>query len=255
MGTIKQIGKALRLFELRRTYWNFVNRGLCDYRPSTAGDFLSQDGQDAFVAELFDGMRGGVFVEIGANDGVSFSNTCYLERRLGWTGVLVEPQADKFAELRRQRTAHAVNACAADHDGVLRFAHVEGDANMLSGVVDLYSKKHRRRVEKMIAKTGGTLREVEVPAVRIERVLDEAGVTHIDYLSIDTEGGELDILAAIDLAKHTVACVGMENNHRSFEPRRVMRSHGYELAAIVGADEMFVRREWITGADVAAKAA
>lgn len=235
--------KALTWRELR---WRWANRRVPAAPPTSRPEFASQYGQDAFVVTLFNGMRDGVFVDIGANDGVSLSNTFHLERELGWSGLLVEPHAEAFAELTQRRSSHAVNACAADHDGVVRFAQIEGSVgNMLSGVLSTFTPAHTRRIERQLKKAGGELREVEAPAVRIDRVLQEQGVERVDYLSIDTEGGELAIVDSIDLQRWRVGCVGMENNGRSLAVRRRMAERGYRLAAVLGCDEMFVRDEFL----------
>ena len=75
---------------------------------------MSQLGQDILVDEYFGGKRGGVFVDIGAYDGVTFSNTLMLERERGWTGVCIEPLPDVFAELRQNRGCVCVQACIGD---------------------------------------------------------------------------------------------------------------------------------------------
>ena len=236
-----------------RLRWRAANRRLRRFDPLTVGEgFHGQYGQDAFVVDHFRGKRGGVFVDIGANDGVSLSNTYYLERELGWSGLLVEPHAEMHAALQRVRTAHAVNACAADHDGVARFSQIEGGSNMLSGVASKFSHMHERRVRRSMRKSGSQLREVEVPAVRVDRVLEDVGIDRVDYLSIDTEGGEREIIDAIDLERFGVELVTMENNGRDLSTRRYMRDRGYEIAAVLGCDEVFVRRAPVAEARVAA---
>jgi hypothetical protein len=61
--------------------------------------FYSQYGQDIFISGLFQGKKDGVFVDIGAYDGIIMSNTYYLERELGWTGVCVEADKEIYERL------------------------------------------------------------------------------------------------------------------------------------------------------------
>jgi hypothetical protein len=69
----------------------------------TAADSYSQFGQDRFIAEtVYGGKRGGYFVEAGAGDGLWISNTLLLERKYGWTGILIEPTS-AFTALQRNR--------------------------------------------------------------------------------------------------------------------------------------------------------
>jgi len=73
-------------------------------RSSLWSPYFSQNGQDEFfLEELFVGQDSGFFVDIGANDGVTFSNTYALERK-GWRGLCVEPHPDVFEQLRRNRS-------------------------------------------------------------------------------------------------------------------------------------------------------
>lgn len=241
-------GPSLRsLFSWRKFRWRMANRDVPVFDPQgVPGEFASQYGQDAFVVDLLGGKRDGVFVDIGANDGVSLSNSYVLEKQFGWTGLLVEPHADTYAKLVASRSSHAVQACAAPADGVVTFSQIEGGANMLSGVSSTYSARHRRRVARALKRHGGQMREVEVPAVRINRLLDELGYDRVDYLSIDTEGGERDIIDAIDLERFAVGCVSMENNSQDTTVRDYMAGRGYRLAAILGCDELFVRESLAT---------
>lgn len=230
------------LLSWRKLRWRLANRDVPEFDPSAVpGEFASQYGQDAFVVDLFGGKRDGVFVDIGANDGVSLSNSYVLERQYGWSGLLVEPHASTFEKLVGSRSSRAVQACAAPDDGVVRFSQIEGGANMLSGVSSLYSRRHRRRVARALRKQGGHLSEVEVPAVRIDRLVEEMGFARVDYLSVDTEGGERAIVDAIDLDRFEVGCISMENNSQDTSVREYMAGRGYRLATILGCDELYVR--------------
>ena len=145
---------------LQRLRWKAANRGLPRFAWDRSAGFVGQHGQDAFVVDHFGSMRGGVFVDVGANDGVTFSNSYYLEKHLGWSGVLIEPHRGSFAKLQRSRTSHAVNACAGVEQGVVRFVEIEGGGEMLSGVPDKYDPLHRRRVDRAVRRTGGRARDL-----------------------------------------------------------------------------------------------
>ena len=77
---------------------------------------MSQLGQDKIVDEYFRGKRHGVFVDIGAYDGLTFSNTLMLERERDWTGICIEPLPDIFAELRKNRRCICVQACIGNRE-------------------------------------------------------------------------------------------------------------------------------------------
>jgi hypothetical protein len=79
---------------MRRVRYNRTHTLL----PSLPGGYAAC-GQDVLVAALLGNQRNGVFVDIGANDGVSISNSLYFEERLGWTGLAVEPLPGAYARL------------------------------------------------------------------------------------------------------------------------------------------------------------
>ncbi|MGI8984553.1 MAG: FkbM family methyltransferase, partial [Acidimicrobiales bacterium] len=117
--------------------------------------YHSQYGQDQFLDnEVFRGQRGGVFVDVGANDGVSFSNTLLLERERGWRGLCIEPHPRAFEQLVRNRTCDCFNGTMGAEKGVGRFLQLEGYCEMLSGLVDEYSQDHLDRVERDLALHG-----------------------------------------------------------------------------------------------------
>ena len=90
--------------------------------------YYSQNGQDVFLDEsVFRGQEKGVFIDIGANDGVSLSNSYFFENDRGWTGVCVEPQPDKFESLQKARTSLCIQGCVTDTAGTAEFLAVSGD--------------------------------------------------------------------------------------------------------------------------------
>ncbi|MFT4588473.1 MAG: FkbM family methyltransferase [Limisphaerales bacterium] len=203
----------------------------------------SQYGQDRFVAEsLFKGKRSGVFVDVGANDGETFSNTCFLERELGWTGVAIEPLPKAFEKLARNRSCHALQCCIAEKEGDVNFLEIDGNAEMLSGIVDSYDERHLRRIDDELATRGGSKREIKVKCHRLSTILDRHSLSEVDYLSIDTEGNEMDVLRSVDLSAQLVRVISVENNYGSSDLRKRLGQFGYKLVALAGADEIYERR-------------
>ncbi|QXE92327.1 FkbM family methyltransferase [Geomonas subterranea] len=213
-----------------------------DLHELKAAGYYSQCGQDQWVAEVLckDSVTK-IFVDIGANDGISFSNTCHLERNLGWTGIAVEPIPEVFRKLKANRGGILVNACIAAKPGTAKFQVVSGYAEMLSGLVDEYDPQHQQRIADEIARHGGTCREIEVECCNFNELLDRHGIRKVDYLNIDTEGAEYSILKTIDFRRFEISVVGVENNYDDCRIPLLMRKNGYVLHSIVG-DEFYVRR-------------
>jgi len=192
--------------------------------------YVSQSGQDLFLHQhLGMDQRGGFFVDIGAFDGVEISNSLFFERELGWKGLCVEPIPEIFARLRANRLADCINAAASTRDGQAEFVVLEGGFETGS---------HLAREDE--ATQAGT-RRIPVEVVDIARVLREHGVQKIDFLSIDIEGGEMELFDHIAATGIPIDVVAMELNMNFVEMDAHMARQGYRLEAQVGADRIYRR--------------
>jgi len=210
---------------------------------AVAPPYHSQYGQDQIIdEELFGRRRGGVFLDIGAHDGVSFNNTVYFERVLGWRGLCVEPIPDRFAELQKNRTAVSVRACIASSKGTRGFLRATGYAEMLSGLADAYDPRHLERIRSEVAEFGGSMTTIDVPCERLDALLREHGFASVDLLSVDVEGAELEVLQSFDLSRLRPSVVCIENNYRDRAIWRAMTRAGYRPYVRVRQDEIYVAR-------------
>jgi len=112
--------------------------------------FFSQNGQDSFLENnLFKKINNGFFVDIGANDGVTFSNTYFFEKK-GWDGLCVEPIPSVFEKLNQNRKCKCICGVISEKiDEFSKFLHLTGEYEMLSGVIEKYDDKHLRRIKKI----------------------------------------------------------------------------------------------------------
>ena len=144
-------------------------------------------------------LDGGFFVEAGANDGVNFSNTYYLERVRGWTGVLVEGIPDLYRACVRHRPRSRVVNCALvppEKEGVPVTMHYSNLQSIVSGALPY------QHVEEGLRSQGERTYEVEVPGRTLTSVLDEAMPPRFDLLVLDVEGYEAQVLRGLDLDRH-----------------------------------------------------
>jgi FkbM family methyltransferase len=205
---------------------------------------MSQLGQDKILDEYLHGKRNGVFVDIGAYDGVTFSNTLMLERERGWTGICIEPLPDIFAELRKNRRCICVQACMGNREEQeVEFLAVQSEAartRMLSGVLSEYDPRHLVRVDVELNEFGGSKSVIRVPMRHLHGLLHEYGIGKVDYLSIDTEGSELLILRSTILSAIGNPCITVENNYDDPAIDVVLRSQGYILHTPIEWDRFYV---------------
>jgi FkbM family methyltransferase len=208
---------------------------------------MSQLGQDKIVDEYLHGKRNGVFVDIGAYDGVTFSNTLMLERERGWKGICIEPLPDIFAELQKNRRCICVQACIGNREErEVEFLAVQSEAawtRMLSGVLSEYDPRHLARVDVELNAYGGSKCVIQVPMRHLHAVLHEHGIGNVDYLSIDTEGSELLILRSTILSVIGNPCITVENNYNDPSIDAVLGNQGYRLHTSIQWDRFYVHAE------------
>jgi FkbM family methyltransferase len=177
----------------------------------------SQAGQDYWVyAEAFNEKKYGFFLDIGAHDGITLSNSYILESRYKWTGICIEANPVTFKDLRKNRRATCLNTCLDRTEGEVNFIL----ANAFGGIVDedvdnKVAKAAKREVIKLQTATLNSLLEAQhAPEI-------------IDYLSIDVEGAEERILAEFDFGKYTFRCITIERPTALL--RDLFKEHGYIL--------------------------
>lgn len=200
----------------------------------------SQHGEELFLWQRCEFKTDGVFVEIGAYDGVGLSNSLFFER-LGWNGVLVEAHPGLAASCRINRPLSQVvhAALGAVDGGSETFSMVSGPGGVDTLSFMAESASHRER----IAAEGGTIRTVSVPRRTLQSVLDEIGITRVDWMSIDVEGAELLVLrgASFDRWKPTVIMVEDNSGGRDHQVADVLAANGYRRDLRIGCNDIYVR--------------
>ena len=158
---------------------------------------------DRKLRKYLDG-RGGFFIEAGANDGLSQSNTYWYERFRGWRGLLVEGVPELAAAARRNRPRATVVNAALVGDASVKEVTMR-TANLMSIVKGARGSEEadEQHLRAGVAVQPGTeVREIRVPARTLGSILDEIGAPVVDLFSLDVEGYELEVLKGLDLARH-----------------------------------------------------
>jgi FkbM family methyltransferase len=173
--------------------------------------------EQELVREFFGGARSGFFVEVGASRPQWESQTWHLEA-LGWSGVLIEPQPNLADELTRQRSAQVFTvACSTPANAGKRLRlHVAGALSSLDR-------------ERMAPGTAPE-RVVDVPARTLDDILREANApVGFDFLSVDVEGHELEVLSGFDLARWQPRLILLEDHVADLAKHRFLTRSGYRL--------------------------
>lgn len=187
---------------------------------------VSQLGQDLWVLERTGRKRGGYFVEFGATDGIQLSNTFLLETEFGWTGLCAEPNPHYFEQLQQNRRCTVSSDCILGETGRdVEFVL----ADEFGSVVDFMdSDKHAER-RAAFRNEGRVLR---MTSISLDDFLEKHGAPRdIDYLSIDTEGSEYEILSHFPLDKWNIRLITVEHNFNADRGRirDLLLGHGYRV--------------------------
>jgi FkbM family methyltransferase len=186
----------------------------------------SQVGQDKWVCETLNYKRFGYFLDIGAFDGIQISNTYYLERYLLWDGICVEAGKDNFQNLVNNRLCKCINKAVWSSNGIVGF-----NENWTVGGIE----------------QGG----YEIESITIDKLLrDNNCPKDIDYISLDVEGAEYDVLTCFPFGEYKVKLWTIEHNAFSDEGvmrdkiRSLMDLNGYRLVTSPEFEDWYVDKHF-----------
>lgn len=209
--------------------------------------FLSSKGQDRWViTNIFHGMRNGYFVELGAGDGFTGSDTFVLENDYGWSGICIEANPllfNQIATVAKRRCIH-VNACVDSHAGQAAFV-LCGDT---SGIVaaDTDNNYHIRGARLRRSEKRGEVRSM--PTQRLADILDMNDAPPvIHYLSLDVEGAEERILSTFPFGRYRLLTVTVERP--TLQLHSLLLQEGFILARYKWRDGFYVWNELLPGVE------
>src|ERR1700754_3325813 len=131
--------------------------------------YHSQYNQDRFLDEVvFNRKKNGYFLDIGAHDGKTLSNTYVFEKERGFRGICFEPNPKVFAELKGNRQCTLINKGVGKKNGKVEFMAIEGYAEMLSGVIENFDPAHLSRIDDDLKVKGGQKKIIEIEIVRLD---------------------------------------------------------------------------------------
>ena len=228
------------------------------------GPFYSQTAQDRYLySGFFRNLKNGTFIELGAVDGVSYSNTKFFQDKLGWNGLLIEPSNDfeylqkgisrystsaragTFTGLRclPENKVYCINKAICRKPGKIEFIDSSNSAigNMVGGAKELLTPAHKSTFHITEDKT------YEVECVPIATLLKQYGIKRVDLFSLDVEGAEEIVLDTFDwsIPVHVIVIeshdynspTGPEGHERK---HRILMEKGFKFLMFHMYDEWWV---------------
>ena len=202
--------------------------------------FFSQAGQDKIIKNhFFQNNKNGFFIEIGAYDGIIGSNCCHFEKFLNWEGIAIEASKIQYDKLKNNRKCKTVNKAISNKIKDVEFVEVVEGLTQMSGInnenntaIEIINNNKKSKTK--ISKITTTTFEEEIKS-NLE----------IDYLSIDIEGEELDLLKSIDFNKYTIKVISVENNvPDKFNYNTFFKSKNFSFFDRIGQDEIFFNNRY-----------
>jgi len=231
----KERENILSIFRSKLSFNDENYRYLIEKARKVKLRFSAQYAQDIIAYLFFKGKDSGFYIEIGANDGYTGSTTFWAEQ-LGWDGICVEPELETFDELKKRRFCNLYNVAISDRNrkGV-EFINFPKRTSR-SGISDTmteYQIDEAKIYSSMTTTTVNTLTFGDM-------MNDFPDIRHIDFLSIDTEGHEMNVLQSIDFDKYSFGLLTIETVEGSDVVRHIEK-YGYKTLMTAGSDVIFYR--------------
>jgi len=207
---------------------------------ANASRSYGQHFQDLWVLFHLEEMRGGYFVEFGGADGVKTSNTYLLEKDYGWTGILAEPARVWQSKIRQHRNCHVDDRCVWSRSGET--------LDFIEPKMAYHATIERFAGADELAHTRLEGERYTVPTVSLNDLLAHwSAPERIDFLSIDTEGSELEILQAFDFDTWDVRLIAVEHGHNAAKRQGLLdllTAKGYRrrFDALSDVDDWYVKQ-------------
>lgn len=207
--------------------------------------YYSQNGEDFLLCNLFNYKKSGFYVDVGAFDGVHLSNSYSFEQQ-GWSGICVEPHPAYFQLCKQLRPrAISLNVACVANDEVDTIDFYAEELGLLSGMLGDRESDVRSRYEERGIQFKGFNR-ILVPASTLNALLDKylPPETEIDFISIDVEGTELEVLQGLDLSRFQTRVLVVEANSQDVKDsldKHLVQLNGYVEARNLGQNIFYAK--------------
>lgn len=220
----KILKKIIPLFFLE-FYWNYKLK---------KKKYFSRNKIDKEIIKFLD-YRNGFFIEIGANDGIRESNTYYLEKNLNWKGILIEPVKENFEKCKKNRSSknfYYNSACVS-------FSYKKKEVELIYSdlmTVPLNLENDNQNLPadhaelgKKYLKKNQSIKRITAKAKTLNEILDKTNAPRlIDFLSLDVEGSEIEVLKGINHSLFSFKYILIECRNLK-KMREFLQEIGYEL--------------------------
>lgn len=205
--------------------------------------YFGQWETDKVIESYFPDLRNGNCIEVGAYDGIKGSNTKYFED-MGWFSICFEPNPYIFPLLVKNRIGPVFEVANSYFDGCQDLEIYDFESGIQSSLTSLNTDPRLiEEYDKAIKKT----HKVSVTVRQLDTVLNYYGYpTHYNFISIDTEGTELDVVKGLSLLKYSVDLFVVENNYNDSNVEQWLKDNGYIKDQRYKINDFFIKENSCT---------
>jgi len=203
--------------------------------------FYGQHGEDIYISSLFQNLNNGICIEVGAYDGISLSNTFHFEQK-GWRSLCIEPiplSFEKCKQIRKECYQGCIGEKDTDdkeftifhlNDNLCAISSLEPDERLIESHKHLITEVSKCMVK--VRSLNSLLEEFNFPK-------------KIDFISIDTENTELDVLKGIDFSVYDITLFVIENNYDEPFCENYLKPLGYKKINRIAVNDFYVKTDFI----------
>lgn len=202
--------------------------------------FFSQSQEDYGLLQTFLNYRDGFFIELGAMDGICYSNSLFYEKYMGWKGILIEPTSQFFDLIKNRPNAKNYKFVISEKEGPVEFMgdHTTGFLSAQGGMVETLNDGNRENFKNYQKE------EIShIESVPLRKLLH--GVKKVNLFSIDVEGGEYEVLSTYDwdIPVHVVLIESLDGSKME-NCRNLLREKGLKFEGALAHNEVWVNHNF-----------
>ena len=213
-------------------YWIYKIQKI--YRNKKSGEHYAEFGEDIMINRIFKNINNGTYVDIGAYHPIKGSLTYNLYKK-GWSGVNIDLSATSIDLFNVARTRDININCAISN---------------FSGETFYYENSPINQQNSLIS-SDESQKKIKIRSYKLDEILTLNNINKIDFINIDTEGNELDILKSINFNRINPLLFSIEENSFFLEndskKQKIsfMKEKNYELINVIGVTMFFVRKDMV----------
>lgn len=204
--------------------------------------FYGQFGEDQYMSNFFDNDYKGVCIDVGAYDGVNSSNSYYFEK-IGWYSLCIEPIPESFIKCNSVRK-HTINCCVSNYDkDNVEFSIVRLEGNNVSAISSLTIDERLIETHKHLI---NNIEKISVKVKCLNTIFQEENIPkNIDFISIDTENTEIDVLKGIDFNIYNVNFLIIENNFNENIIQDYLKTKNFKKFNRIAVNDFYVNNNYL----------